>query len=269
MLFVMFVLLFFFFCKQKTAYEMRISDWSSDVCSSDLGAVTGDGYAAISVAGTIEFPGADSVVVQYRLEGATDWTMAGEFPAISPLQQVIAPLASLGSYDVEIAYRSDGIIGDDAVFSGVAAGAGKLATIEEGARRLVLIDRDRRVLMPGPGLLRRLVAQRVAQDRREFDALHLQDALGRLAPRRGHAAVQDKPQARHRTRLVDADVIHRRLPVSLCFDAQSSRPRRRGKRFLRPVRAPEAARGRAGWRSRPVRGRRCDRAASPADRGPE
>src|SRR3546814_4690579 len=26
----------FFFCKQKTAYEMRISDWSSDVCSSDL-----------------------------------------------------------------------------------------------------------------------------------------------------------------------------------------------------------------------------------------
>src|SRR3546814_2163857 len=31
----MFTLIFFFF-KQKTAYEMRISDWSSDVCSSDL-----------------------------------------------------------------------------------------------------------------------------------------------------------------------------------------------------------------------------------------
>src|SRR3546814_3780780 len=28
--------LWFFFFKQKTAYEMRISDWSSDVCSSDL-----------------------------------------------------------------------------------------------------------------------------------------------------------------------------------------------------------------------------------------
>src|SRR3546814_3546494 len=27
----------FFFFKQKTAYELRISDWSSDVCSSDLG----------------------------------------------------------------------------------------------------------------------------------------------------------------------------------------------------------------------------------------
>src|SRR3546814_2328966 len=30
------MLVFFFFFKQKTAYEMRISDWSSDVCSSDL-----------------------------------------------------------------------------------------------------------------------------------------------------------------------------------------------------------------------------------------
>src|SRR3546814_4272028 len=29
----------FFFFKQKTAYEMRISDWSSDVCSSDLSAL--------------------------------------------------------------------------------------------------------------------------------------------------------------------------------------------------------------------------------------
>src|SRR3546814_8652050 len=40
MLFVLFLIIFysicFFFFKQKTAYEMRISDWSSDVCSSDL-----------------------------------------------------------------------------------------------------------------------------------------------------------------------------------------------------------------------------------------
>src|SRR3546814_1079663 len=33
---VWFYLCLFFFFKQKTAYEMRISDWSSDVCSSDL-----------------------------------------------------------------------------------------------------------------------------------------------------------------------------------------------------------------------------------------
>src|SRR3546814_10499921 len=35
------LLLFFFFFKQKTAYELRISDWSSDVCSSDLGTASG------------------------------------------------------------------------------------------------------------------------------------------------------------------------------------------------------------------------------------
>src|SRR3546814_6809953 len=32
------IIFFIFFFKQKTAYEMRISDWSSDVCSSDLDA---------------------------------------------------------------------------------------------------------------------------------------------------------------------------------------------------------------------------------------
>src|SRR3546814_20071982 len=39
------VIVFFFF-KQKTAYEMRISDWSSDVCSSDLASGLGAGAAA-------------------------------------------------------------------------------------------------------------------------------------------------------------------------------------------------------------------------------
>src|SRR3546814_1835288 len=33
---MVFSLFLFYFFKQKTAYEMRISDWSSDVCSSDL-----------------------------------------------------------------------------------------------------------------------------------------------------------------------------------------------------------------------------------------
>src|SRR3546814_2004060 len=49
LLFVMVILVvhvftvFFFFFKQKTAYEMRISDWSSDVCSSDLELVRAEG----------------------------------------------------------------------------------------------------------------------------------------------------------------------------------------------------------------------------------
>src|SRR3546814_1894798 len=37
----------FFFFKQKTAYEMRISDWSSDVCSSDLGVTIAGALAAL------------------------------------------------------------------------------------------------------------------------------------------------------------------------------------------------------------------------------
>src|SRR3546814_1066595 len=52
----------FFFFKQKTAYEMRISDWSSDVCSSDLQGVEvlvghdpdAAAIAAIAAIGTTE-----------------------------------------------------------------------------------------------------------------------------------------------------------------------------------------------------------------------
>src|SRR3546814_7602824 len=40
----------FFFFKQKTAYEMRISDWSSDVCSSDLASGADTSPAAIAPA---------------------------------------------------------------------------------------------------------------------------------------------------------------------------------------------------------------------------
>src|SRR3546814_12941325 len=43
----MFMCVFFF--KQKTAYEMRISDWSSDVCSSDLVNVVASGFAFYSI----------------------------------------------------------------------------------------------------------------------------------------------------------------------------------------------------------------------------
>src|SRR3546814_2162609 len=50
---------YFFFFKQKTAYEMRISDWSSDVCSSDLStpAVASDNTWACEVVLCISNPG--------------------------------------------------------------------------------------------------------------------------------------------------------------------------------------------------------------------
>src|SRR3546814_16019391 len=44
---LLFSIVLFFFFKQKTAYEMRISDWSSDVCSSDLLAEVGSARAPV------------------------------------------------------------------------------------------------------------------------------------------------------------------------------------------------------------------------------
>src|SRR3546814_2312385 len=48
----MLICVMFFFFKQKTAYEMRISDWSSDVCSSDLPAMVAQvDVAVVDIAG--------------------------------------------------------------------------------------------------------------------------------------------------------------------------------------------------------------------------
>src|SRR3546814_17707801 len=63
------VMLFFFFFKQKTAYEMRISDWSSDVCSSDLAA------AAVVPAPTLlpSAPHHDGHITTTERETMLDW----------------------------------------------------------------------------------------------------------------------------------------------------------------------------------------------------
>src|SRR3546814_7782489 len=59
---------FFFFFKQKTAYEMRISDWSSDVCSSDL-----EGAAvALEIAKLFEQAGLPAGLFQVVLGGADE-----------------------------------------------------------------------------------------------------------------------------------------------------------------------------------------------------
>src|SRR3546814_2193568 len=52
----MFSRVLFFVFKQKTAYEMRISDWSSDVCSSDLSLLTAIGRDCV---GALQFLTAD------------------------------------------------------------------------------------------------------------------------------------------------------------------------------------------------------------------
>src|SRR3546814_10357509 len=51
----------FFFFKQKTAYEMRISDWSSDVCSSDLAEHIVEKASAIAPTGVDPHPDDPSI----------------------------------------------------------------------------------------------------------------------------------------------------------------------------------------------------------------
>src|SRR3546814_8718300 len=53
-----------FFFKQKTAYEMRISDWSSDVCSSDLRSAS-----AIRNPGTLPWAGSEETMMEWM-----NWT---------------------------------------------------------------------------------------------------------------------------------------------------------------------------------------------------
>src|SRR3546814_5029478 len=62
----------FFFFKQKTAYELRISDWSSDVCSSDLSAPSVSGIKKTSKykkakAGVVPRPPACATTLQANI----------------------------------------------------------------------------------------------------------------------------------------------------------------------------------------------------------
>src|SRR3546814_7434356 len=65
----------FFFFKQKTAYEMRISDWSSDVCSSDLAIASG----------------ADAVAVGPESSAATWIAKYSTWPTLYPAVPILVP----------------------------------------------------------------------------------------------------------------------------------------------------------------------------------
>src|SRR3546814_2371695 len=75
-----------FFFKQKTAYEMRISDWSSDVCSSDLerGMVDSERIAIIghsmgSIAANHMLMRGEEFRAVVSKEGITSWNLDGYF----------------------------------------------------------------------------------------------------------------------------------------------------------------------------------------------
>src|SRR3546814_13825707 len=115
------VFVFFFFFKQKTAYEMRISDWSSDVCSSDL-----ERYAD-AVHAVLEDPGVDAVLVMHAPTAIV--------PSLQPAQAVIA--AAPGSMKNVLACWSGGDAVRDARTAFAPAALPSLATPAAAARGFV------------------------------------------------------------------------------------------------------------------------------------
>src|SRR3546814_15804299 len=103
-------MLVFFFFKQKTAYEMRISDWSSDVCSSDL-----LGHAGLDVAA----PGAVFLAGGVEREGARRRELGGHPRQLARHpRKMAARLAELYSFGGVTKSQIEGV-----------------ATYPEGARR--------------------------------------------------------------------------------------------------------------------------------------
>src|SRR3546814_21174766 len=73
------VFVVFFFFKQKTAYELRISDWSSDVCSSDL--ITAEQFADVAAQEMHRIPDPDDPLVEVLLNGLVDGLPDGRHAA--------------------------------------------------------------------------------------------------------------------------------------------------------------------------------------------
>src|SRR3546814_3995960 len=80
--------MFIFFFKQKTAYEMRISDWSSDVCSSDLAALaalarrgeTGEGERVDVAMLDVSVAALANQEMNYLVSGATPTRKGNKHP---------------------------------------------------------------------------------------------------------------------------------------------------------------------------------------------
>src|SRR3546814_6872770 len=73
-----FLVCWFFFFKQKTAYEMRISDWSSDVCSSDL---------------FLKASGSSDTALKQQIRGELAWSRL--------LRRRVEPFVNVGDEEVE------------------------------------------------------------------------------------------------------------------------------------------------------------------------
>src|SRR3546814_11108489 len=110
-----------FFFKQKTAYEVRISDWSSDVCSSDL--VVIDGIREVEAA---DIAYAETLGFKVRLVGIAQADANGLFQRVHAcLAPVAHPLAHVdGSLNAVVA---EGNFVGRLFFQGSGAGEGPTA----------------------------------------------------------------------------------------------------------------------------------------------
>src|SRR3546814_6342260 len=86
--------LFFLFFKQKTAYEMRSSDWSSDVCSSDLGAVQlrqfGAEVLTINLVGRITFRELGVLMTAIMVAGRSGSAFAAQLGTMKLTEEIDA-----------------------------------------------------------------------------------------------------------------------------------------------------------------------------------
>src|SRR3546814_12010838 len=94
----LFLVYYFFFFKQKTAYEMRISDWSSDVCSSDLLSNEPGYYKAGAFGIRIENL---VVVTPQRIAGAEEDMLGFETITFAPIAQNLVEVALLSGAEAD------------------------------------------------------------------------------------------------------------------------------------------------------------------------
>src|SRR3546814_13453947 len=128
-----FVCLVFLF-KQKTAYEMRISDWSSDVCSSDL-VISRRGVWSLAVAETIVWAGTlyifPALIIHWEQDlGWSKTTLAGAYTVAVIISAVAAPYAGR---------LNDAGHGVRLLVLGTVA-AGDRQSVDEGKRGSVCVD---------------------------------------------------------------------------------------------------------------------------------
>src|SRR3546814_16591075 len=119
-----------FFFKQKTAYEMRISDWSSDVCSSDLPDGTREGFRTLKTILEAK-PDTKVIVVSGHGERASAltaiasgaWDFYQKPIDIDELGLIVARAFHVRELEVENARLAERGAGDNRVLGGLITGA--------------------------------------------------------------------------------------------------------------------------------------------------